>query len=144
MSGKSSTFDNDLLQLIFNAATIANIAINATSSPLTNLFVALHNADPTASGTQTSSETAYGGYGRVSVARTSGGWTVSGASVSNAANVTFGACSSGTDTITHVSIGTATSGAGKILYVGQLNSSLSVSSGITPQFAIGNLSVSEA
>ena len=44
--GKSSTFDNDWLKLIFNATAIANIADNAATSPLTNLYVALHTADP--------------------------------------------------------------------------------------------------
>ena len=42
---KSSTFDNDLLKLIFNATAIANIADNAGSSPLTNLYLSLHTAD---------------------------------------------------------------------------------------------------
>jgi hypothetical protein len=53
--GKGATFDNDLLKLIFNATGIANIADNAASSPLTNLYVSLHTADPTSSGNQTSS-----------------------------------------------------------------------------------------
>ena len=73
MAGKSDTFENDLLKLIFNATAIANISDNAASSPLTNLFVALHTADPTDSGTQTSNEVAYTSYARVAVARTSGG-----------------------------------------------------------------------
>ena len=144
MSSKGSTFDNDWLKLIFNANAIATIADNAGSSPLTNLYVGLHNADPTASGDQTSHETGYTSYARVAVARTSGGWTVSGASVSNAAAVTFPACTGGSDTITHVTIGTASTSTGKILYVGALGSSLAVSSGITPQFAIGNLAASES
>ncbi len=43
---KGNTFENDLLKLIFNATAIANIADNAGSSPLTNLYVSLHTADP--------------------------------------------------------------------------------------------------
>jgi hypothetical protein len=34
---KGDTFENDLVKLIFNATAIANIADNASSSPLTNL-----------------------------------------------------------------------------------------------------------
>ena len=71
---KGDTFENDLLKLIFNATAIANLADNAATSPLTNLSVALHTADPGEGGTQATNETAYTGYARVSVARTSGGW----------------------------------------------------------------------
>ncbi len=131
---KSSTFDNDWLKLIFNATAIANIADNAASSPLTNLFVALHTADPTAAGTQSSSEIAYTGYARVSVARTSGGWTVTGASVSPVAAITFGAMTAGAGgTASFWSVGVATSGATKILYSGAISPTISVVNGVTPQ-----------
>ena len=49
---KSDAFEADLLKLLFNATAIANVADNAASSPLTNLFVALHTADPGETGTQ--------------------------------------------------------------------------------------------
>lgn len=147
ISGKGDVFELDILKLVFNATAIANIADNAATSPLTNLFVALHTADPLEAGDQTASEASYTGYGRVSVARTSGGWTcatASGTSTAvNAATITFGACTAGSNTITHVSIGVATSGASKMLYGGALTSSLAVSNGITPSFAIAALSVAE-
>ncbi|MEQ1727415.1 MAG: hypothetical protein ABL982_03465 [Vicinamibacterales bacterium] len=130
---KSNTFENDLLLLIFQATTIANLAINATSSPLTALFVALHTADPGEAGDQTTSEATYGSYARVSVARTSGGWTVTGNSVSPAANIDFPAASSGTNTITHASVGVAASSTSKILYSGTVTPNISVSSGVTPR-----------
>lgn len=127
-----NTFENDLLKLIFNATAIANIADNAATSPLTNLFVALHTADPGEAGDQTTSEATYTGYARVSVARTSGGWTVTTNSVSPVAAITFGACTAGTNTITHASIGVATSGASKILVYGAVTPNISVSTGVTP------------
>ena len=136
--GKSSTFDNDFLKMVFNATPIANIADNAATSPLTNLYVALHTADPTAAGTQSSSEATYTGYARVAVARTSGGWTVTGASVSPAAAITFPACTAGTNTITYWSVGVASSGSTKILYSGAVSPSISVSSGVTPQLTTGS------
>lgn len=131
--GKSSTFSNDFLKLVFNATAIANIADNAASSPLTNLYIALHTADPGAGGSQTTSEATYTSYARVAVARTSGGWTITGASLVPVATISFPACTGGTNTITYFSIGTASSGAGKILYSGAVSPSISVSSGVTPQ-----------
>jgi len=133
MAGKSDTFENDLLKLIFNATAIANISDDAAASPLANLYVALHTADPTDSGTQTTNEVAYTSYARVAVARTSGGWTVTGNSVSPVATINFPACTGGTATATHFSVGEASSGASKILYAGALTPSISISTGVTPQ-----------
>jgi hypothetical protein len=84
---KRNTFEKDLVKLIFNATAIANIADNAATSPLINLYVSLHTADPGEAGDQTTSETAYTGYARIPVARTSGGWTITNNSVSPAANI---------------------------------------------------------
>lgn len=140
---KGNTFENDLVKLIFNATAIANIADNAASSPLTSLYVALHTADPGEAGDQTTSECAYGSYARVAVTRNSGGWTIAANVASNTALIQFPTCTSGSETITYVSIGTASSGTGKILYSGALTASRSVSSGIQPQFAASALTVSE-
>jgi hypothetical protein len=140
---KGNTFENDVVKLIFNATAIANIADNASSSPLTSLYLALHTADPGEAGDQTTNEATYTSYARVAVTRNSGGWTVSGNSATNTALVQFPQCTGGTNTITHVSIGTASSSTGKILYSGALNSSLSVSNLIQPQFAASALTVTE-
>jgi len=130
---KGAPFDNQFLKLVFQAAGIANLADNAAASPLTNLYVALHTADPTASGGQSTSEAAYTGYARVAVARTSGGWTVTGGSVSPAATIGFGACTGGTATATNWSVGTAAGGAGEILYTGTISPNIAITSGVTPQ-----------
>lgn len=130
---KGDTFENDLLKLIFNATAIANIADNASSSPLTNLYVSLHTGDPGDSGDQTTNEAAYGSYARVAVARSGSGWTVSANSVSPAANIDFPAASSGTETITHAAIGTDVSGTGKILYSGAVSPNISVTTGVQPR-----------
>lgn len=142
----TNTFEADILKLIFQAVAITDIAENDTSAPLANLFVSLHTADPgEAPGTeQTTSETTYTGYGRVTVARTSGGWAVAGTApttADNVAAVTFGACTSGSPLISHVGVGTLTSGTGKLLLSGALTASLQVNPGITPQFAIGALDI---
>jgi hypothetical protein len=52
MSKSNFPRECNLLKLIFNAVAIANIADNAAASPLTNLFWALHTADPGDAGTQ--------------------------------------------------------------------------------------------
>ena len=131
---KGDTFENDLLKLIFNATAIANIADNAATSPIVSIFCSLHTADPGEAGTQTTSEISYTGYARVAVARTSGGWTVTGNSVSPVANIDFGAMTAGAGgTVTHMGAGTLTSGAGKLLYSGTVTPNIVVSNGVTPR-----------
>ena len=143
---KSNTFENDLLKHVFNNDNIALIG-DATgirgSSAAGSLYVSLHTADPGEAGDQTTSETAYTNYARVAVARTTGGWTVTGNTVSNAALVQFAQCGVTGATLTHFGVGTDASGAGKLLYSGALTASLAVSSGIQPQFAAGDLDITE-
>lgn len=130
-----NTFENDLALLIFNATAIANIADNAASSPLTNLYVSFHTADPGEAGNQTTNETSYTSYARVAVARSGSGWTVTGNSVSPAANVDAPQCTGGTATLTHFAVGTAASSTGKLLVKGTLTPNISVSSGVTPRLS---------
>lgn len=118
MAGKGNTFELDSLKLILNATAIANIADNAATSPLTNLFVALHTADPGEAGDQTTNEATYTGYARVAVPRSGSGFTASANPAVNAATITFPACTAGSSLVTHWSIGVASSGASKILYFG--------------------------
>jgi hypothetical protein len=142
---KSTTTNNNILKLIFNATNWANVADNAASSPLTNLYLALHTADPGVGGSQTTSETSYTNYARVAVVRTTSGWTAATTSTTqNVALLQFPQCGATGATVTHVSIGTAVSGAGTIFYSGALNSSLSVANLIQPQFSAGALTVTEA
>ncbi len=131
---KSNTFENDLLKLIFNGTAIANLADNAAASPLTNLYVSLHTADPGEAGDQTTSEIAYTGYARVAVARTSGGWTVTANSVSPTSPIEFGEMTGGAGgTATYAAIGTAQTGTGKILYSGALSPTIAVALGVIPR-----------
>ncbi len=131
---KGNTLENDLLKLIFNATPIANMADNAVTGPLTTLYVSFHTADPGEAGDQTTSETAYTGYARVAVARTSGGWTVTANSVSPVANVDAPACIAIPGTaLTHFAVGTAASGAGKILYKGTLTPNITMAVSTVPR-----------
>jgi hypothetical protein len=135
---KSANFDNQLLQLIFNAVPIAGLAMNNTTSPLGSLVVALHTADPTASGNQSTNEIAYTGYTRVSVVRTSSGFVVTGASVSPAANISFPPGTGGSGTASFFSVGAATSGAGEIFYSGPITPPIVCGAGITPTLTTGS------
>jgi hypothetical protein len=133
---KGNTTETDVLELIFKATALS---WNAN----TNLYIALHTADPGEAGSQTTSEASYASYARVTVARSGAGWNVSAGSASNAALIQFPQCTGGSETLTYVSIGTASSGAGQILYSGALNASLAVSNLIQPQFSIGALVITE-
>lgn len=142
MAGKSDWLENAILALIFNATAISKIADNAATTPLTNLYVSLHTADPTDAGSQTSNETAYTGYARVAVARTSGGWTISGTSptqVVPAAAITFGSCTASPGAAcTYAAIGDAATGAGHILYAGALSPSIQPAVGVQPVIGTGS------
>lgn len=130
----SNALENGLLLLLFNATTFANVAINATSSPITNIQVSGHTADPGEAGDQTTSESAYTSYARVAVARTSGGWTVTANSVSPVASITFPAGTGGSGTMTHFGLGTANTGAGVLLVSGTVTPNIVCGNGVTPSF----------
>lgn len=108
----------------------------------TNLWLALHTADPGETGTATTNEVGTGAwtnYERVTLTRATD-FTVSGDTVSNANLEQFTTSSGGTGaTITHVSIVTSASGAGTIIARAALNTALAVSTGVQPQFNAGAL-----
>lgn len=117
---KGNTISADWLKLLFRATAIANIADNAASSPLTSLYFSLHTADPGAGGNQTTNEAAYTSYARAAVTRDSSGFGITSQTISPVANVAFPAATGGTEVETHWSVGTASSGTGKILYSGPI------------------------
>ena len=133
---KTNAYENALLELVFKNTNFANVG-DATglrgSSTAGSFYVSLHTSDPGEAGDQTTNETSYTSYARVAVARSGSGWTVTGNSVSPAANVDFPECTGSTATITHFGIGTASSGAGVLIYKGAVSPSISVSTGVTPR-----------
>ena len=129
---KGDTFETDILDLIFNATPIADLAADDQTTPVTTLTVALHTTPgPGDAGTQLTNEATYGGYVRVAVARTSGGWTVATGSVSPVANIDFVEATSGSETITHFSVGSGV--ANKLLYWGTVTPNIAVVTGVTPR-----------
>lgn len=130
----SNAFEDDFLKLIFNGTAIANIADNAAASPLTSLYLTLHVADPGEGGNQSTNEVAYTGYARVAVIRTTSGWSVSGGIASPVATIEFGEMTAGTSGVaTYASIGTASSGAGKILFSGAISPTIPFQVGTVPR-----------
>lgn len=136
---KSNVLENDIVEFLFN-----NVSMPSYGS---NLYLSLHTADPGEGGNQETNEvstSAYTSYARVAVARDNTGWTVATNTSTNAALIQFPQCTGGTGaTITHVGIGTSSTGPGILLASGALNASLAVSNLIQPQFAASALTYSE-
>lgn len=142
----SNAGENALLLLIFNNTDFANIGDAPGlqgSATAGSFYVALHTADPGEAGTQATNECAYTSYARVAVARSAGGWTVAANVASNTAATTWPACTGGSETATHFSIGVASSGATVMLGSGVLGSSLAISTGITPESAFGTITYTQ-
>lgn len=147
---KSNSFETSLLQHLFNNAAIAKMG-DATGLPAAaaagNLYVRLYTSAVVVDDATIGTECAYTGYVAkgVAVPRSAGGWTIAGNNASNTAAVTFGACTAGSETVRYFAIWKDNVSAvdAERLYWGQLTSDLAVSTGITPEFAIGALDVNE-
>jgi hypothetical protein len=143
---KSTDCCNRILNLLYRAVAWANVADNAASSPLTNVYVALHTALLTAAtNSQAESEVAYTNYARQAVARGAGWAAASGGSISNAALLQFPQSGATGATLHTVSTGTTVSGATAVWHYGALNSPITIgaSASITPQFLTGGLVITE-
>jgi hypothetical protein len=141
----NNTGQTALVDLYFQntaAANIGNAGGLQPSSVAGSWFISLHTANPGVTGNQQTSEAGYGSYARVGIARSGSGWTVTGNQpciAENAAACTFPTSSGGSETETYFGIGTASSGTGSLLISAILSSSLLVTTGITPSFAIDAL-----
>ena len=103
-------------------------------------YLALFTADPgeTAS---LAAECDYTGYARVALTKATA-WSGAASPFTNAALIQFGACTAGTNAVTHFAVVDTASGAVNMMISGALSSTLNVSSGIQPQFAASSLSIS--
>ena len=102
-------------------------------------YLALFTADPgeTAS---LAAEASYTGYARVALTKGTA-WTDGGSTFTNAALIQFGACTAGSNALTHFAVVDTASGAVAQMISGSLSATLNVSAGIQPQFAAGQLSI---
>jgi len=138
----SNTYEGRILACIYQNAAMTNLGdaggVRASVTAGT-MKVALHTADPGETGTASTNEIAYTGYARATVARSTGGFTLSGTAptqIANAAIVNWPACTAGSGTATHFSFADDN---GDIVHSGALTASLAISAGITPTAAIGAL-----
>lgn len=144
---KSVATCNSIINLMYNAVTWANVAINATASPLTDVEVSLHTGNLTAgTDSQTDNETVYTNYVRVPKARGAyAGWEAAASGATkNEGQIQFAQCGTTGATLTHVATGTDHTSTGHVWHYGELSSPLLISSGITPLFADATLVITES
>lgn len=143
MSSMTDAFETALGLHLFQNADIANVgdaagvqnSAAAGNTQLALATVAYIDGDTVL----TADEVAYTGYARPTQARSSGGWSSSGDTISNAALIQFGEMTAGgPDTVVHVGLGFL--GSGNQLDLHQdLAADLVINNGVNPQFAIGAL-----
>ena len=136
---KSNTTENDTINALVRG-------IDPSWRANANRYIALHTADPGDAGTAVTNECSYTGYARVAVDADTGFSAASGGSTANTGIISFDECDAGyvgTQVVTYWSIVTTASGAGQIIYSAELTAPRSISAGITPQFAPGQMTVLE-
>lgn len=140
---KSNEFAALFMKHVFNNDSIPEIG-DATGLPAGvegSLYVSLHTSDPGEAVTNpVTTETTYTNYLRVAVARTTGGWTVSGtdpASCSPAADIDFAECGATPGAaLTHFAIlggSTTTADDRLVLYSGTLTPNITMAEGVIPR-----------
>jgi len=132
------------LQHIFENADVAGIGDGTGlrgSSTAGNLYIALYTVAPTDSTAGT--ECAYTGYARKAITREDASWTTASGATENTAAITFDPCTGGSETAVAFAICKAgTKDVDDQIFWGDLSAGLAISSGITPEFAAGELDVS--
>jgi hypothetical protein len=138
---KSNLHAGDVLSLVLNGVALP-AAYGST------LYVRAHTADPGLTGDGTVNECTYTGYAAVAVTRdnTGAGFTTTGTTRSNAGELTLPQCTGVADdqTITHLTLNTAATGAGRVIGKGALAQGLRVTNLITPRLLAGALTYQEA
>ena len=140
----TDTLETELLELLFENADFDNIG-DATgiqgSTAAGNVELSLHTGTLGDSSNQNTTEAAYTSYTRIDVARSSAQWTATSGTTSNDNTISFPQATGGSETETDFGIGSDIV-ANELWIYGALTASLAVSSGITPEFAAGDLDVS--
>jgi hypothetical protein len=133
---KSNTWETGLLNLLFkntDFTLVGDAGGLRGSATAGSLYLSLHTSDPGEAGAQNTNETSYTGYARKAVTR-GAGFTVTNDVVVPAADQDFGECTASPGAaITHLGIGTDSSGAGKLLYYGALTPSITMAVGTIPR-----------
>lgn len=128
----SNTTENAVLKAILQGADPSWRA-GATQ------YLALFTSDP-GEAASLAAEADYTGYARIALTKATA-WTDGGSSFGNAALIQFGACTAGTNALTHFAVVDTSSGAVNMMVSGALSATLNVSAGIQPQFPIAELQI---
>ena len=141
----TNTLETELLNLLFLNDNFDNIG-DATgivgSTGAGNLELTIHTATLDDTSNQNTSESAYTGYTRQDIARSGAQWTETSGTVSNDNAIQFGEKTAGGDeTVTDYGVGSDVA-ANELWIYDALTASLSVTNGVNPQFAAGDLDIS--
>ncbi len=142
MPAKTTAMATNFLKLLYQAVAWANVADNAATAPLTNVYASAHTADPGVGGDQTTGETSYTGYARQAIARSTAGWTVASGAVSPVNNIVFPVSTAGTPTLTFMGTGSGATGAGNLFHRWTITPNIIVSTSV-PQTVTNGSSLSE-
>jgi len=130
--GKTTSYSDSLLNLVFTGTTFAGVAQKA-ASPVTCIWASLHTAAMSTTCTQASNESTYVGYSRIPITRGAAGWSVTNNTVSPANTITFPAATGGAETETAFGLGLSPTGAGVLLYFGGISPGIPVVNGTQPE-----------
>jgi hypothetical protein len=143
----SNTLETGILKLLFQNVNFAGLGdfggLSGSQTASGSVFLTLHTSDPGEAGDQTTNEANYTGYARLPINRNTSEWSESGGVITNINDQLFAPCTAGSNTITHFGIGTALTGAGKLLYSNTLTNQLTVSTGVTPRVLASALTVTQ-
>lgn len=126
----SNAFQAQLLAFIFQNVSPPLLAGVST------LYLSLHTADPSPTGSQATNECNYSGYARQAVARSALDWIISGGSPTDAALAAaalFPAPTGAGQVATNFAVGVAASGASAFLYSGPIEPAITVNPGVIPE-----------
>lgn len=129
---------------LYNNSNFADVG-DATglrgSTSAGNFYAALHTSSPGVGGSQNTNEISYTGYSRIAIPRD--GTVLDGSTnpVALLSDLVFGLMTAGAGgTATHMSIGSASSGAGHLTQIFTLTPNIAVANGVTPRVLAGNVS----
>ena len=141
----TNALETNLLGLIITNVDCPNIgdAAGLQNSATAGVFWITLTISPghTEAGDMTTNETVYTNYARQDEARNTTQWTVTNDTADNDNAIGYPTCGATGATLFGFGLGDASGGAGNLQLIGDLTSTLVVSSGITPSFAVGALDI---
>lgn len=135
---KSNATEQDYMNFVLNGVAMPNYGAN--------LSLALHTADPGEGGDQSTFETTYPNYARITIVRdnTGNGFQTTGNPRYNTNLLQFNPANAVTsETLNYISLGLVGGGATQILYSGALTTPLTMSNLVQPQILAGGLGIAE-